>query len=46
MNKKKPVDEGKTEAEERKIISDSGKKGQTEPPERVIKPPKKTEKEK
>jgi hypothetical protein len=46
MNKKKPMDEGKTETKERKIIPDFGKKGQTEPPERVIKHPQKLQKEK
>jgi hypothetical protein len=45
-NKLKPLKEGKTEATEKKIIQDTGRRGQTETPERVIRPPQKSPKEK
>jgi hypothetical protein len=38
--KSKPIKEGKAETTE-KIIQDSGKKGATESPERIVKPPQK-----
>jgi hypothetical protein len=42
MDKKtRPLKEGKTESSERKIIPDTKRIGKTEPPEKIIKPPKK-----